>query len=166
MGGRLTPQQLSALSASSARYLLFDGETQKLTAFFGAGPFESTWNRKARRMSREMHYIVEKFKLGVRHLLAEIKEKEAVPPKDYKVYWEQRSHEEREHWEHLHPDVPCPPHRRKKYFRDLQMFGLIARSYFAKNPKMTAQQLIEIGGGSYGDCAEEVLTYLRSIAKK
>jgi hypothetical protein len=169
---KLTPYQIDALARKLSRNdLLLVGETQKLTEFFGVSavrPYKTTdWRRKTGRMPKDVRYIVSKFKLGARHLLSEMKE--AAPPKDYVRVLDHPGPQELAAWQRDHPNHPTgtpPPRYNRIYFCELPGFNLISRFYFLKNPNMTAQELIELGGGAYGAVAEPLLAYLRGLAKK
>jgi hypothetical protein len=171
VGQKLTAEQVQVIErAWSRNQFLLIAEAETLFGYFEVSfshrtslSFDTTmWRRKTTRAPKKILYLIDKFRRAAKYHLDLHR---AKPVKDYVVVTRQPSREECEEWERSHPDtdVPCPPHRHKQYFRELRGFNFIA-SEFKRNPKMTAHDIKELGGGAYGGKGEAILAYLRSEA--
>lgn len=165
MNQKLTPDQIEAITKLLGRNRpLLIVETDRLSEFFGVKvdkQLDSTaWTRKTARMPKDIRYIVDKFRRGVKFHLGKVK-----PPKDFVVAYRTRSPEQQREWQQdrRHDGIPCPPERRKIFFRNFRGFRDVA-DQFERNPDMTVQDVSDLGGGECGSCAKEILEYLRGMA--
>jgi hypothetical protein len=136
---------------------LYESEKQELKQHFD---FTDIMNEphmresKLRRMPKRIRYLIERFRLAFRYYQAA-----ARPPTPYVVEYKEREGSQKNPWERK--DMPVPPQRYKTDVRTLPYFTHIAWEY-STNPKMTIEDVKEIGGGPwYAKRAEVALAWLR-----
>jgi len=136
---------------------LYQGEKQELNQHFGVADIMNTFhmkNSKLRRPPKHIQYLIERFRLAFRY-----HQKAARPPSPYVVEYKERVGSQRVSWERK--DMPVPPRRYKTDVRTLQYFTHIAWEY-STNPKMTIQDVKELGGGPWhAKRAEVALAWFR-----
>jgi hypothetical protein len=139
---------------------LFESEKQTLSLYFGVDFLNSLCAKLPTRLPEEIRYLLSRFKLAAKYHL-----RNAKPAKPYSVEWRQPSDAMRENWEMRFGDlnVPCPPRKVKVDVRYLPDFNYIATE-FTKNPRLTARDVKDIGGGKWTiERAHVAIAYLKSL---
>jgi hypothetical protein len=151
----LHPSQLKYVAKAYGD--LYQGEKQELKQHFGVADILNTSHMtisKLRRPPKRIRYLIERFRLAFRY-----HQKAARPPSPFVVEYKEREESEAFRWERK--DMPVPPRRYKTDVRTLQYFTHIAWAY-SSNPKMTIQDVKELGGGPwYAKRAEAALAWFR-----
>lgn len=152
---------------TKAFHTLYTHEQEALLAYFGLERHETLNKRgcraRERKPSKELRYVMRKFRLAARHYLKDVKPRP-------RVYWEWRgpSEYEQARWEEMrkysdNPDLPCPPRRVRLYPRKHPYFNYLAGE-FARNPKLTATDIQEgLGSECSWKMAEAILAELKKL---
>ena len=147
-------------SVKQAYDQLFHREKERLQEFFGVNNVldmldATVMRKKSSRVPRDVRYAIDKFRLAAKYFI-----KPPRPPKDYIVESIPRSDSEQKDWEERHPDMPCPPIRKRVYFGKIPDFDSVV-SMYGQNPELTARTVTDACGSRWTlPRAEAVLKWL------